>query len=154
MTGMSRRSMRRRSISKQRGAEISSKLIAPKEGAKRAMVSTSSSTSCVSRTMGTDFRPANALNSCALPSMTGREACGPISPRPKTAEPSEITATVLPTPVCVRATSGSTAIASHTLATPGVYAKERSRISRKGRVEAIESLPPACASNISSSVRF
>src|SRR5699024_2089385 len=107
-----------------------------------------------SSTMGTDFRPAKALNNCALPSITGRDACGPISPNPKTAEPSEMTATVLPTPVCGGGRSGAAAIASPALDTPGVYARDRSGISRRGGVEAIESLPPSCAGKISSWVRF
>ena len=39
--------------------------------------------------------PANFLNSTALPSITGLEASGPISPRPSTAVPLEMTATRL-----------------------------------------------------------
>ena len=40
--------------------------------------------------------PAKILNSNALPSITGLEASGPISPSPKTAVPLVITATKLP----------------------------------------------------------
>lgn len=98
-TGMSSLSSRRRSTSKQRGAEMSSRLMPPKEGARRAMVSTSSSGSVVSRTMGTALSPAKRPNSWALPSMTGRAARGPMSPRPRTAVPSEMTATLLPVQV-------------------------------------------------------
>ncbi len=39
---------------------------------------------------------ANFLNSTALPSITGLEASGPMSPRPSTAVPLVITATRLP----------------------------------------------------------
>ena len=39
---------------------------------------------------------ANSLNKTALPSITGIEASAPIFPRPKTAVPLDITATVLP----------------------------------------------------------
>ena len=40
--------------------------------------------------------PAKILNSNALPSITGFEASGPISPKPKTAVPLVITATKFP----------------------------------------------------------
>ncbi len=52
-----------------------------------------SSGSLVSSTIGIEFRPANALNNADLPSITGSEAAGPISPRPSTALPSLTTAT-------------------------------------------------------------
>ena len=93
-TGMSSASTRRRSTSKQRGAEMSSRLMPPNAGAMRITVSTISSTSCVSRQTGTAFTPPNALNSAHLPSMTGRAASGPMLPKPKTALPSLTTATV------------------------------------------------------------
>ena len=40
--------------------------------------------------------PAKCLNKTAFPSITGFAAKGPTFPRPKTAEPSVITATKLP----------------------------------------------------------
>ena len=52
--------------------------------------------------------------------MTGMAPAGPMSPRPSTAVPSETTATVLATQVYVRASSGWSAIAVQTRATPGV----------------------------------
>ncbi len=52
-TGIGSRSLSRRSTSKQRGAEMSSRLMPPNDGARRATVSTSSSTSVVSRQTGT-----------------------------------------------------------------------------------------------------
>ena len=82
-TGMSSRSCRRRSTSKQRGAEMSSRLMPPKPGASRTTVSTSSSTSVQSRQTGTASTPPNCLNSTALPSITGSAASGPMSPRPE-----------------------------------------------------------------------
>ena len=94
-TGMRSRSCSRRSTSKQRGAEMSSRLIPPYVGASRAIVSTSSSTSVVSRQIGTASTSAKCLNSTALPSITGSAAAGPMSPRPSTAVPSLMTATVL-----------------------------------------------------------
>ena len=44
---------------------------------------------------GTASTPPNCLNSNALPSMTGSEASGPMSPSPSTAVPSVTTATTL-----------------------------------------------------------
>ena len=93
-TGMSSRACSRRSTSKQRGALMSSRLMPPNAGAIRTTVSTSSSTSVTSRQIGTASTPPNCLNSSALPSMTGRAAVGPMSPRPSTAVPSVTTATV------------------------------------------------------------
>ncbi len=88
-------SLRRASISKHLGADISSKFIPPKAGAIFTMVLMISSVSCVSRQIGKAFTPPNSLNSTALPSITGMAARGPILPRPSTALPSDITATVL-----------------------------------------------------------
>jgi len=56
-TGMSSRSCNRRSISKQRGAEMSSRLTPPKDGASRTTVSTISSTSVVASAIGTASTP-------------------------------------------------------------------------------------------------
>ncbi len=96
---MSRSSLRRASISKQRGAEMSSRLIPPKLGASRTTVSMISSTSVVSRQIGTASTPPNCLKSTDLPSITGIAACGPMSPSPRTAVPSVMIATVLGTHV-------------------------------------------------------
>ena len=49
----------------------------------------------VSSMMGTASTPPRYLKSRALPSITGRPAFGPMSPRPSTRVPSETTATVL-----------------------------------------------------------
>ena len=98
-TGIESRSWSRCSISKQRGAEMSSRLMPPKDGASRTTVSTISSVSVVSRQIGTASTPPNCLNSTALPSMTGIAAAGPMSPSPSTAVPSVTTATVLETQV-------------------------------------------------------
>jgi hypothetical protein len=50
----------------------------------------------------------------------------PIGPSPSTAVPLVITATRLPRAVRLRASPGSATIASHAIATPGVYASARS----------------------------
>ena len=117
---MSSRSFRRASIPKQRGAEMSSRLMPPNAVAIRTTVSTISSGSFVSRHTGNASTPANSLKSIALPSMTGIAAAGPMSPRPRTAVPSDTTATVLRLIVYWNAFDGSSAIAVHTRATPGV----------------------------------
>ena len=56
----------------------------------------------------------------ALPVMEGKAAPGPIFPRPKTADPSVTTATVLRLIVNLLKSDGSLAIACEILATPGV----------------------------------
>ncbi len=93
ITGQSSASMARRSISKHRGAEMSSRLTAPNVGRSRTRVSTISSGSLVSSTIGIESRPPNVLNSAHLPSITGSDAAAPMSPRPSTAVPSLTTAT-------------------------------------------------------------
>jgi hypothetical protein len=93
--GMSRSARRRSSISKQRGAEMSSRLMPPKVGAIARTMETISSVSWVSRQIGKASTPPNSLNKTALPSMTGMAASGPMFPSPRTALPSDTTATVL-----------------------------------------------------------
>ena len=117
---MSSSRLSRSSISKQRGAEMSSRLMPPKVGATALTVATISSGSFVLRHSGKASTPPNSLKSIALPSMTGIAARGPMSPSPSTALPSETTATVLRLIVYWKALSGSSAIASQTRATPGV----------------------------------
>ena len=117
---MSSDSFRRRSISKQRGAAMSSRLMPPNVGATPSTIRTISSTSVVFRHSGKASTPASSLNSIALPSITGIAASGPMSPRPSTAVPSETTAMVLPLIVSVQADSGSSWMALETRATPGV----------------------------------
>ena len=119
-TGMSSSSRSRASTSKQRGAEMSSRLMPAKTGAIALTAATISSTSWVSRQMGNASMPAKRLNSAALPSITGSAASGPMLPSPSTAEPSVTTATVLRLMVRRRASSGFSAMAMQTRATPGV----------------------------------
>ena len=93
-TGMSKSSFKRDSISKHRGAEISSRLIPPKAGAILTTVLIISSVSCVSRQIGTALTPPKDLKRTAFPSITGMAAWAPMLPSPKTALPSDTTATV------------------------------------------------------------
>ena len=117
---MSSSAFSRSSISKQRGAEMSSRLMPPKVGAIALTVAMIASGSFVSRHSGKASTPPNSLKSIALPSITGIAASGPMSPSPSTALPSETTATVLRLIVYWKALSRSCAIALQTRATPGV----------------------------------
>ena len=99
-TGMSSSSRSRSSISKQRGALMSSRLMPPKDGREpRRRSRRSRPRRCSRGRSAPRRRRANCLNSRALPSMTGMAAAGPMSPRPSTAVPSETTATTLDTQV-------------------------------------------------------
>ena len=117
---MSSCSRSRASISKHRGAEMSSRLMPAKPGAIALTTATISSVSWVSRHNGHASMPPNRLNSAALPSITGIAASGPMLPRPSTADPSLTTATVFRLIVNRRASSLFLAIARQTRATPGV----------------------------------
>jgi hypothetical protein len=152
-TGMSRSARSRRSISKQRGAEMSSRLMPPNPGEMCRTVATISSTSCVSRQIGQASMPAKRLNSAAFPSITGRAAPGPMLPSPSTAEPSVTTATELPLTVRRVTSSGLAAIASETRPTPGVYAMERSSRVFNGTRDSTEIFPPRCSRNVRSLTR-
>ena len=92
--GISQHSFSFFSISKHLGAEISSRLIPPKDPARRLTVLTISSTSLLRTQSGIASTPPNSLKSTHLPSITGIPASGPISPSPSTAVPSVTTATV------------------------------------------------------------
>ena len=118
-TGMFIRARRRFSISKHSGALMSSRLMPPKVGSRRATASTKRSTSVVSSSRSKQSTFANFLNSTALPSMTGFEASAPIAPSPSTAVPLVMTATRLLRAVSVAASSGSFSIAVQATATPG-----------------------------------
>ena len=88
--------MRVSSISKHLGEEISSKLIPPNVGEIYLTVLIISLGSLVSKQIGKASTPPNSLNKMDLPSITGKAASGPISPKPSTAVPSVTTATVWP----------------------------------------------------------
>ena len=96
ITGMSSSSDNLFSISKASGAFISSKLIPPKVGDIFLTVSTNVSGSFALISISKTSIPAKILNKSALPSITGLDASGPMSPNPKTAVPFVITATKFP----------------------------------------------------------
>ena len=114
------------SISKASGALISSKFIPPKVGAIFLTVCINWSISFVSTSISKTSISANILNKRPLPSITGFDANGPISPNPKTAVPLEITATRFDLEVYLYTSSGFWLISKHGYATPGEYAKDKS----------------------------
>ncbi|CAB5511760.1 hypothetical protein LMG26857_01048 [Achromobacter anxifer] len=126
-TGIFMRSRSLRSTVKHSGALMSSRLMPPKVASRPAMISTSLSGSVSLISMSYTSRPANFLNSTALPSITGLEASAPMLPRPSTAVPLVITPTRLPRPVYRYTLAGSATISSQAAATPGEYARARSR---------------------------
>ena len=95
-TGMFIRSRQRRSTTKQSGALMSSRLIAPKVGSSAQTMAASFSGSVSFTSMSKQSMLANFLKRTALPSITGLEASAPMLPRPRTAVPFETTATRLP----------------------------------------------------------
>ena len=125
-TGIFIFSLQSLSTSKQSGALISSKFIAPKVGSKDDTISASLCGLSSSTSISKQSIFANFLNRTAFPSITGLEAPGPIFPKPKTAVPLEITATKFPFEVYLEAVFSSSFISKQASATPGEYALERS----------------------------
>ncbi len=74
--------------------------------------------------------------------MTGIAARGPMLPSPSTADPSVTTATARPTQVSSWTSDSSSAMASQTWATPGVYARARSSRVASGTLDWTDILPP------------
>ena len=99
---------------------MSSRLMPPKVGAIALHVVTISSMVCTSNSISKASTFANFLKSTDLPSMTGLDARGPIFPSPRTAVPSEITATKLERLVYLKERLSSFAISRQGIATPGV----------------------------------
>ncbi len=125
-TGMSSRSLSARSMIKQSGAEISSRLIPPTVGSRSSQNLMTSSAFSDPTSRSKTSMSAKALNSTPLPSITGLEARGPMLPRPSTAVPLETTATRLPRAVYLKTSSGVSAICRQGSATPGEYASDKS----------------------------
>ena len=96
ITGIFNSSTNLRSISKDSGAFMSSRLIPPKVGAMFFTVWINSSMFLVPISMSNTSIPAKILNNNPFPSITGFDASGPMSPSPKTAVPFDITATRFP----------------------------------------------------------
>ena len=99
----------------------------PNVGAILFTVSTNLSTSVSSISISKTSISANALNRSPFPSITGLLANAPILPKPKTAVPLVITATRFPLDVYRYALSGHFSISRQGYATPGEYAKDKSR---------------------------
>ena len=113
ITGMSSSLRSRSSMTKHSGALISSRLMPPKVGEMFLTVRMNSSASCVSTSMSKTSMSANVLKSSPFPSMTGLPASAPMSPRPSTAVPLEMTATRLVFEVYLYASSGFFSISRH-----------------------------------------
>ena len=75
---------------------MSSKFIPPNVGSKVLTAAINSATELDFTSISKTSMPAKFLNKIPLPSITGLEASGPMLPRPRTAVPSEMTATKLP----------------------------------------------------------
>ena len=106
---------------------MSSKLIPPKVGEMAFTVAINFSISFSSTSISKTSISAKILNNNAFPSITGFEASAPMSPKPRTAVPFDITATKLLFEVYLYTSSGFFSISKHGTATPGEYAKDRSR---------------------------
>ena len=106
-TGILSFSRRARSTTKQSGALMSSRLMAPNVGSSFDTASTNSAGSFSLTSMSKASMFANFLNRTDLPSMTGFAASGPMSPSPRTAVPLVIIPTRLPLAVYVAACNGS-----------------------------------------------
>ena len=127
ITGILQRFLSSCSIKKHSGAFISSKLIPPNVGSNAATISTNFCGSVSFISISNTSMSAKILNRTALPSITGLLASGPILPRPKTAVPFVITPTKFPFAVYLKTSSGLFTISLQGSATPGEYARERSR---------------------------
>ncbi len=120
---------------------MSSRLTPPKEGCRNLTVSMIFSGSFVPRQIGYASTPPRYLNRRDLPSMTGMPASGPMSPRPKTLVPSDMTPTVFHRFVCMYDRSLFLLMALHGSATPGVYQIAKSLKSLTAHLETISILP-------------
>ena len=92
-TGIFIRSRQMRSTTKQSGALMSSRLIAPKVGSSAQTMAASFSGSLSFSSMSKQSMLANFLKRTALPSITGFDASAPMLPSPSTADPFDTTAT-------------------------------------------------------------
>ncbi len=108
------------STSKHSGDFISSRLMPPNVGSRLAIMSTSFSGSFSFISISNTSIPANVLNKTPLPSITGFDARGPISPKPNTAVPLLMTATRLERAVISATAFGSDTMAWQGSATPGL----------------------------------
>src|SRR5690606_22065178 len=126
-TGISMISRRRSSMTKHSGALMSSRLIPPNVGSRDFTMRTNSSGSVQSISRSNTSMSAKRLKSTPLPSMTGLAASAPTLPSPSTAVPLEMTAIRLPLAVYWYALWGSAWMARTGSATPGEYARDKSR---------------------------
>ena len=112
-TAMSHSFRRRSRMPKHFGWAMSSRFTPPNEGVMSLTVSMIFSGSFVASGMGNASTPPRYLNKRALPSMTGRPASGPMSPRPRTRVPSVTTATWFHLFVRLQTNCGSALMSRH-----------------------------------------
>ena len=105
---------------------MSSKLMPPKVGSNAFTISTNLSGSVSLISISNTSMSANILNKTAFPSMTGLLAKGPIFPKPNTAVPLVMTPTKFPLAVYLNTSAGLFLISVHGIATPGLYASDKS----------------------------
>ncbi len=118
-TGMSSSRLSASSTSKHSGALMSSRLIPPNVGAMNRQAATISSTVLALISISNTSTSAKRLKRTPLPSITGLDASGPLSPNPNIAVPLDTTATRLARAVNSNAVSGSRSISRTASATPG-----------------------------------
>jgi hypothetical protein len=120
---------------------MSSRLIPPNAGARLSTVARNASGVFATIGSGTASTPPSHLNRSAFPSITGSAARGPMSPSPRTREPSVTMAIVFQRPVRSNERSGSASIARETAATPGVYQRAKSASDRTGTFGTVSTFP-------------
>src|SRR2546430_733149 len=130
-TGIPMLARRRRSITKHSGLFTSSRLMPPKVGSRPFTTAQKPSMSLAFTSRSKTSMSANFLNRTPLPSITGFDAQGPMSPRPRTADPLEMTPTRLPRAVYFYERSRSSAMARQGSATPALSV----RIAPEKRIE-------------------
>ena len=113
---------------------MSSRLMPPKVGSSNWQTLMISSGSWLFDFDVEDIDIGKALEEHGLAFHDGLAGRAPISPSPSTAVPLLTTATRLPRPVYLKASCGFFWISRHGSATPGVYARLRSRWVRQGLV--------------------
>ena len=141
-TGISSRFVSSSRMAKHFGEAMSSRLIPPNAGEIPSTVFMNAAGLEARIGTGMASTPPRNLNRSAFPSITGRAAAGPTSPRPRTRVPSVAMATVFQRPVSSKTSSGSAWIARETWATPGEYQSEKSCIERTGTFGTVSIFPP------------
>ena len=132
-------------------------MIPPKVGSNDFTICTNFSGSVSLISISNTSMSANILNNTPFPSITGLLANGPILPKPKTAVPFVITPTKFPFAVYLYTSEGLFLISVQGIATPGLYARDKSFwvfASLVGTTSILPGLPPAWYSSACSLLKF